>query len=598
MAVYDGINFKPPAGVRGACARGIALREEGYGGDGLQPETVAWARRLSAGERVSPEKARNMNAWFARHGASPDENRARREDKTSPAWVAWLLWGGDAGRSWSARLVRQMDARDKAARTSRTMQGVGVKLDAMVGGGGDSPWNVLAYEVALQGRGDVALTRADFEQCIANFMRWGKEVPVVLYHADTDPMSHPMAREAHAWITAMRVGSMQRDGKTVATLEARFRWVNADTRASVERGALAYGSVTLVQNGVDEESGDAVGSFLWSFSLTNNPALVDIPRITAERIARASVRAGRYYGAIEDRDDVLAMLRAELMLPALASEADVTRELDKLAAMVGSNEDETGVDVDDIIECIREAMRLPALTTADEVIAAVRKALAAPSSDAQDSASNALPMHRGRTPASLRQEFTMSHTFITLAARLGIACTDEGAAQQQVLARAEESLPIRRQLGLSVDASSKDVAARIDALNTDAARVTALSAEVEALKVIEADRAAREVAAHVDALCVDPAMARSRVALEAFARADYAAFSKSYPRPSAGSVSTLSQRVTAPASESPSALDGEADSHTDRADVLAHELMAKTPGLSYAVALSRASAILVQKAVA
>lgn len=492
------------------------------------------------------------------------------------------------------------NARDNTARTprtSRTMQGVGVKLDAVVSGGGDSPWNVLAYEVALQGRGDVALTRADFDGCVENFSRWGKEVPVVLYHADTDPMSHPMAREAHAWITAMRVGSMQRDGKTVATLEARFRWVNAETRASVERGALAYGSVTLVQNGVDEESGDDVGSFLWSFSLTNNPALVDIPRIAAERIAHASVRAGRYYGAIEDRDDVLAMLRAELMLPALASEADVTRELDKLAAMVGSDEDETGVDVDDIIECIREAMRLPALTTADEVIAAVRKALASPSSDAQDSASNALPMHRGHAPASLRQEFTMSHTFITLAARLGIACTDEGAAQQQVLARAEESLPIRRQLGLSVEASAKDVAARIDALSTDAARVTALSAEVEALKVIEADRAAREVAAHVDALCVDPAMARSRVALEAFAKADYAAFSKAYPRPAHGAVATLSQRVTSPASESPSHLSDQGDSHTDRADVLASELMAKDSKLSYAVALSRASAILVQKAV-
>lgn len=190
----------------------------------------------------------------------------------------------------------------------------------------------------------------------------------------------------------------------------------------------------------------------------------------------------------------------------------------------------------------------------------------------------------------------MSHTFITLAARLGIACTDEGAAQQQVLARAEESLPIRRQLGLSVEASAKDVAARIESLTADAARVTALSAEVEALKVIEADRAAREVAAHVDALCVDPAMARSRVALEAFAKADYAAFSKAYPRPAHGAVSTLSQRMTAPASEVPSALDGE-DSHTDRADVIARELMSKDSKMSYAVALSRASAILVQKAV-
>lgn len=482
------------------------------------------------------------------------------------------------------------NARDNTARTSRTMQGVGVKLDAVVSGGGDSPWNVLAYEVALQGRGDVALTRADFEGCVENFSRWGKEVPVVLYHADTDPASHPMAREAHAWITAMRVGSMQRDGKTVATLEARFRWVNAETRASVERGALAYGSVTLVQNGVDEESGADIGSFLWSFSLTNNPALVDIPRITAER----TVAAGRYYGAIEDRDDVLGMLRAELMLPALSSEADVLREVDKLAAMIGSDEDETGVDVDDIIECIREAMRLPALTTAAEVIAAVRKALASSSDDAPPSASNALPMLSGHAPAPLRMESIMSTTFITLAARLGIACTDEGAAQQQVLARAEESLTIRRQLGLSVDASAKDVESKIVA---DASRVTALTAEVEALKVIEADRAAREVSAHVEALCADPTLAKARVALEAFARADYAAFSKAYPRPAHGAVSQLSQRVTSPASESPTHLSDQGESHTDRADVLATELMAKDPKLTYAVALSRASAIIVQKAV-
>lgn len=482
-------------------------------------------------------------------------------------------------------------AANTSARTTRTMQGVGVKLDAVVSGGGDSPWNVLAYEVALEGRGDVALTRADFEQCVANFTRWGKPVPVVLYHADTDAMAHPLSREAHAWITEMRVGSMMRAGKSVATLEARFRWVNAETRASVERGALAYGSVTLVQNGVDEESGDDIGSFLWSFSLTNNPALVDIPRIAAER----TVVAGHYYGAIEDRDDVLAMLRTELGLPVLAPEVDVLREVDKLAAMVGRDEDETGVDTDDIIECIREAMRLPALTTADEVIAAVRKALASPD-DASPSASSALPMHRGQSPASLRMEPIMSHTFITLAARLGIACTDEGAAQQQVLARAEESLPVRRQLGLSVDASAKDVEAKIASLSADAARVTALTAEVEALKVVEADRAAREVAAHVDALCADPTLAKARVALESFARADYAAFSKAYPRPAHGVAAQLSQRVTAPASESPSDL-GADESHADRADKLATELMAKDSKLTYSAALSQASRVLVQKAV-
>ncbi len=87
------------------------------------------------------------------------------------------------------------------------------------------------------------------------------------------------------------------------------------------------------------------------------------------------------------------------------------------------------------------------------------------------------------------------------------------------------------------------------------------------------------------------------MALESFAKADYAAFSKAYPRPAHGAVSQLSQRVTSPASESPTHLSDQGESHTDRADVLATELMAKDPKLTYAVALSRASAIIVQKAV-
>ena len=42
----DRINFKARAGVRSICARGIALREEGYGGDGLQPSGRVGAASL------------------------------------------------------------------------------------------------------------------------------------------------------------------------------------------------------------------------------------------------------------------------------------------------------------------------------------------------------------------------------------------------------------------------------------------------------------------------------------------------------------------------------------------------------------------------
>ncbi len=110
-ALIAGVSLRPPEGVRDALRRGLELVDEGYGGDGLQPETITWARRLARGEDVSPAKAVKMRAWFARHESSPGEAEARRTDKKSPAWVAWLLWGGDAGQAWAERIVRQLEQR-------------------------------------------------------------------------------------------------------------------------------------------------------------------------------------------------------------------------------------------------------------------------------------------------------------------------------------------------------------------------------------------------------------------------------------------------------------------------------------------------------
>jgi hypothetical protein len=598
MAAYDLIDFSPPAGVRSACARGIKLHEEGLSGDGLQPETVAWARRFAAGDEASPEKARKMAAWFARHGASPEENRARREDKTSPAWVAWLLWGGNPGRSWSARLTRQMNARDRALRAGRAVQGASVKLAAVGGTGAESPWNVLAYATKLKGRGTgVELTSADFTSCVANFTAWGREIPVVLYHADTDATAHPDARKAHAWIVEMRVGTMMRAGKAVATLEARFRWVNDETRTSVETGQLAFGSITIVQGGVDEETGAECGSFLWSFSLTNNPALVDLPRIAASR----TLAAGAWYGDIDDRDDVMEMLRAVFGLPALADEATINGELAKLAAMVaasggGEGSDEaSGIDLDDIVGALRSALRLPALTSATDVIAAVRAALAPPPSapgemlDGLNDSADSRSMSRGSRAA---KETRMSTTMMALAARLGYAAPTEEAAAQHVAARAEESAEVRRSLGLPLASDVQTVAAKITALHADAAKVAVLSAENEALKSVETERHTREVAEHVEALCADPVMAKSRAALESFARNDFAAFSKAYPKPAVNAATlALTSRVTGLGGEkTPAVVNGKPASHSDRAHTLALDLQAKNQGMTYRKALEQASA--------
>jgi hypothetical protein len=113
---HDHINFKPPKGVRAACKRGVQLYEEGHGGDGLRPATIRWARRLAAGNDITPDKARLMRAWLARHAS---DRRPNWDNPPTPGYVAWLLWGGDDAVGWSNKLVRQLDAADKDATDAR-----------------------------------------------------------------------------------------------------------------------------------------------------------------------------------------------------------------------------------------------------------------------------------------------------------------------------------------------------------------------------------------------------------------------------------------------------------------------------------------------
>ena len=288
------------------------------------------------------------------------------------------------------------------------------------------------------------------------------------------------------------------------------------------------------------------------------------------------------------------MLRCIFGLPALADEAAIAAELAKLAALLAAPADASGIDADDIIASLRSAMRLPALTSAADVLAAIRAALApTPSApgempEGHNDSTDSRSMSRGSRAA---KETRMSTTMMALAARLGFAAPTEEAAAQHVAARAEESTEVRRSLGLPLASDAQAVAAKITALHSDAAKVAVLSAENEALKSVETERHNREVVEHVEALCSDPVMAKSRAALESFARNDFAAFSKAYPKPAITAASlALTSRVTGLGGEKPPTIvSGRAARHNDAAADRAKELMAADKGLSLESALKQAS---------
>ena len=101
--------FVPPAPVRANAKRGLELREKhGRGGTAIG---VARARDLSNGAALSLDTVKRMTSYFARHEV---DKKGEGWGVDSAGYIAWLLWGGDAGWSWAKRIVKEQESKEKA----------------------------------------------------------------------------------------------------------------------------------------------------------------------------------------------------------------------------------------------------------------------------------------------------------------------------------------------------------------------------------------------------------------------------------------------------------------------------------------------------
>jgi hypothetical protein len=105
----------PPQAVRNNAKRGLELREKhGRGGTAVG---VARARDLSNGKAISLSTIKRMVSYFARHEV---DKKGEGWGVDSAGYIAWLLWGGDAGKSWANKIAKQSDKKDKATMTNLT----------------------------------------------------------------------------------------------------------------------------------------------------------------------------------------------------------------------------------------------------------------------------------------------------------------------------------------------------------------------------------------------------------------------------------------------------------------------------------------------
>ena len=105
-------SFNPPAGVVSNAKRGLELRRE-FNRGGTEVG-VARARSLSNGQGIPLETIRRMVSYFARHEVDKKGKDWGNASNPSAGYIAWLLWGGDAGKTWADSISEREKKKDKS----------------------------------------------------------------------------------------------------------------------------------------------------------------------------------------------------------------------------------------------------------------------------------------------------------------------------------------------------------------------------------------------------------------------------------------------------------------------------------------------------
>ena len=116
--LYDDLDFRIPKGAKEEARRGLEWRKE-FGRGGTEVG-IASARYISNTDTASPERVRKIAQYFPRHEVDKraEGYRPGEDGYPSNGRIAWALWGGEAGKSWSQKLVRAMNKRDEKAESS------------------------------------------------------------------------------------------------------------------------------------------------------------------------------------------------------------------------------------------------------------------------------------------------------------------------------------------------------------------------------------------------------------------------------------------------------------------------------------------------
>ena len=113
-------DHRPPAEVAAAAEKGLKLRAEfRRGGTTIG---IARARDLKHQKSLSDRTVKRMVSYFTRHSVDKRAENFGNDENPSAGYIAWLLWGGDAGQKWAEEHKNAMEAAKEEAKMQRFKQ--------------------------------------------------------------------------------------------------------------------------------------------------------------------------------------------------------------------------------------------------------------------------------------------------------------------------------------------------------------------------------------------------------------------------------------------------------------------------------------------
>lgn len=149
-------DLTPTDAMAEEAAKGLRWYADGLAGDGIVETTLTWARRIAAGDALSPERVVTMRAWHARHAVDLEAPANANPDDPGypgPGRVANALWGGPPAAAWSERKVAELEreAQDEArGRTEPESEELSTMERRDLSGSAWTPRQAALYDVLEQ----------------------------------------------------------------------------------------------------------------------------------------------------------------------------------------------------------------------------------------------------------------------------------------------------------------------------------------------------------------------------------------------------------------------------------------------------------------